>query len=210
MEEHVAELGEGQALFPCFQSGSDRVLADHLVDAKQLADVAEEFEQPGGTEPLDVVGQDGAVVRALPPHAALEVQKPRDLGGDTGPVGLELVGIQQIALLALATRVADHAGAAADQSDRTVPGLLETLEEAQLLEVADVEAVGGRVEADVEGQSVGIDAARQRLVIGELVDEAAPAQVVEQGWHSSSLPRRYRRPRSFDPNRVRLGRLRPA
>ncbi len=87
------------------------------------------------------------------PCRSVEWQEPRDLGGHPGPVGVELVGAEQGAFFAFAARVADHARAPADQGDGAVTGLLKPAQQAELLEVADVQAVGGRVETDVEHHS---------------------------------------------------------
>ena len=60
--------------------------------------------------------------------------------------------------------IADHARGAAGQRDRPVAGVLEAAQQQQGHEVADVEAVGGGIEADVEGdRAVGqaLDAARR-------------------------------------------------
>ena len=68
-------------------------------------------------------------------------------------------------------------------------GLLEAAQQAELLEVADVQAVGGRIEADIEHHPGPVDAVGQRVGIGQLVNQTPPAQVFEQGWHRPSLPR---------------------
>ncbi len=64
--------------------------------------------------------------------------------------------------------------------DRPVPGDLEAPQHHQAEEVADVEAVGGRVEADVDGDRTVGEARGQRVAIGGVVDEAASVEVGEQ------------------------------
>ena len=57
---------------------------------------------------------------------------------------------EQVAFLALAAGVADHAGGPADQGDGPMPGLLKPPQDHQGHQVADVQAVGRRIEADVD------------------------------------------------------------
>ena len=59
-----------------------------------------------------------------------------------------VLDVEQVALLGCDRRVADHARGAAGQGDRMVAGRLEAAQDEQPDEVADVEAVGGRVEAE--------------------------------------------------------------
>ena len=62
----------------------------------------------------------------------------------------ERVGVEQVALVRASAGVADHAGGTTDQGDRTMAEVLETTQHEQRHQVADVEAVGGRVETAVE------------------------------------------------------------
>ena len=85
-----------------------------------------------------------------PPSAPVEVDDPADLGLDGGDVAREGLVVEQVALLGAPARVADHAGGPAGQGDRPVAGVLEAPQHQQADEVADVQAVGGRVAAVVE------------------------------------------------------------
>ena len=62
----------------------------------------------------------------------------------------ELLVREQIAFLALAAGIADHAGRAADDGDRRVAGLLEAPQHQQRQQMADVQAVGRGIEAGVD------------------------------------------------------------
>ena len=84
---------------------------------------------------------------------------------------------EQIPLLALAAGVADHAGRPADQRDRPMPGLLEPPQHHQAHQMADVQAVGRRIEADVERPRRSVEPTRQIGVVGRLVDQSAPAKI---------------------------------
>ena len=69
-----------------------------------------------------------------------------------------------------------HAGAAAYQSKRLVPGHLQALHEAQRHKVADVQGVRGRVEADVESGLAVVDHFPDLVLVCDLRDEAARLQ----------------------------------
>jgi len=64
LQQHVAELGEGQALF-ALQPRLDRVLSRHVVDGEVLADVAQELDQVELAQPVGVVEQQRRVGHAL-------------------------------------------------------------------------------------------------------------------------------------------------
>ncbi len=64
-------------------------------------------------------------------------------------VGSQRLHRQQIALFALAAGIADHPGGSADQGDGPMPGPLESSQCHQRQEVADVQAVGRRIETGV-------------------------------------------------------------
>ena len=96
------------ALQPAF----DRILGQHHVDRKVLADVAQEIEIAEAAHPVVVVHQQGRR------SARVEIEQRPHLRFDAGDVGAQRVDREQVALLALAAGVADHAGGAADQRDR--------------------------------------------------------------------------------------------
>ena len=64
---------------------------------------------------------------------------------------LDLLERQQRTLLRLAARIADHAGAAADERDRRVTEPLQPRETHHRQQRSDVQARRGRIEADVRG-----------------------------------------------------------
>ena len=70
-------------------------------------------------------------------------------------------------------RVADVAGSAADQGDRLVARLLETLHQAQRHKMPYVKAVRRRVEPDIEYRFPGIDQFTDLLLICHLCDQAS-------------------------------------
>ena len=60
--------------------------------------------------------------------------------------------------------------------DGMVAQQLEPAQRQQRHEVADVQAVGGRVKAAVEGDGAGADAFRQLLRVGAIGQQAAPLE----------------------------------
>ena len=67
---------------------------------------------------------------------------------------LDLLARQQRALLRLAARIADHAGAAADDRDRRVAEALQPRQRHHRQQDADVQARRRRIEADVRGDAL--------------------------------------------------------
>ena len=67
---------------------------------------------------------------------------------------------QQRALLALAARIADQAGAAADQRDRRVAEPLQPRQRHDRQQRSDVQARRGGIEADVGGDALAFAASR--------------------------------------------------
>jgi hypothetical protein len=80
----------------------------------------------------------------------LEVEDPLELRLDAGHVVRELVAVEQVALLGATARVTDHPRGAAGERERLVTGELEAPQTELAHEVADVQRIGGGVEADVD------------------------------------------------------------
>ena len=169
LEQHVAELRERQA---AAEPRLDGVLREHVRDREVLPDVAQELQHRQLAQPVEVVDHDGGV-------RALEREEALQLRADSREVRLERRAIQQVPLGGGARRVADHAGAAADEHDRPAAALLEVDEGRDRHEVADVERRTGRVEPVVGGNlAAGRQAGGERR--RRIVEEASPAQLVEE------------------------------
>ncbi len=118
-----------------------------------------------------------------------------ELGPDAGRVGRDLLGRQERALGPLAARVADPRGAGAEQDDRPVPVRLEQAQHQHADQAPDVEAVGRHVDAVVDGEPLAGQLVRQG-VVGDLVDQAPPPQLVEHvPGHGRTVPERPQRAR---------------
>ena len=132
-----------------------RLLGDHLVDGEVLAHIAQEVDEPVGAEPFGVVEQQPARLASGGRH----VEQATELGTDRLEVRRQLLASKEGPLGRLPTRVTDHPGPAPGEQDRAVPGLLQTAQGQDAEEVADMQAVGGRVEPGVGRRLAGSRAA---------------------------------------------------
>ncbi len=113
LQQHVRELGVADAGL-AVEPRAYRVLRHHVIHGEVLADVAQELEIADAARPVRVVDDRGRVAPGR------EVEEALELLADARDVSLELLVGEQITLGALAGRVADHAGSAADEHDRLV------------------------------------------------------------------------------------------
>ena len=168
LQDHVVEFEKGQRLL-AVEAELDAVEGQHAVDREMRADVAQQVDPAELVEPVGVVEQQrvgGAVA---------ELHKGGDGGLDASDVGGDLLVGHHSAGLVPAGRVADAGGAAAHEHDRFVTMFLHQAHEHDLHQAADVEAVGGEVEADVACHDAGLEGGRKRLFVGALEHEAAGA-----------------------------------
>ena len=120
-------------------SRSSITLTEKCLPTSRRNSIADSSRGPG-----QVVLDDGAGRRVV------EVDEALELAADpVGPLGDGVGGVQRA--LAGVARIADHAGRAAGQHDRPVPGLLEPPQRQQRHQVSGVQARRGRVEARVDG-----------------------------------------------------------
>ena len=123
-------------------------------------------------QPLVVVDQQGTAGR--------EVQEARERALDAALVGVDLLLAEELPALVLAGRVADLGGPAAHERDRTMARLLQVPQHHDADEVADMQAVGGAVVADIGRDGAGGRRGVERRQIGALVNEAARLQRAQQ------------------------------
>ena len=112
LQDHVVEFEEREFLLP-IEPQLHGIEAQHAVDREVAADVAQEVDVVERVQPVGVVRHD---------RAGAEIEKAREHRADRGDIGVDLRGAQQGAAGILARRIADLAGAAAHQRDRTMPG----------------------------------------------------------------------------------------
>ena len=171
LDQHVAEFGVGNAgLHPAL----DRVLLEHVADREMLAGVAQKVHQADAPQPVGVVPHSRRV-------GPLEGEEPGELLTDALCVAIDLLEVHHRALGPLAARVADHAGAATHQRDRDMAVPLQPGQPHHRDHVADVERVGGGIEARVGDDGAGaeplVEAGR------DVLNEAARGQQFEKIGH---------------------------
>ncbi len=136
--------------------------------------VAQKVDVVQRLEPIGVVDQDRVL---LPRAEAQELPEhrfdARDIRGDFG-VGKDL------AHLVLAGGIAHLGGAAPDEHDGPVPGLLKLPEQHDADQVAHMQARGRAVEADIAGDDFRPRELIERRFVGALVDVAARGELLEK------------------------------
>ena len=151
--------------------------------------VAQERNVAKLVQPVGIVDQQRLVACRTGPASMVgpgsqaslaELEKALERAPDPGAVDGQRRVVEELAALVLARRVADLGRAAADQRDRAVAGALHPAQHHDADEVADVQAVGGAVEADVGGQPLPRRERVDRVEIGRLVDEAALCQLADE------------------------------
>ena len=80
---------------------------------------------------------------------------------------------QKLAFGGAAARVADHSGGAAHQHNGAMTGALESRKHQRGQQMADVETVGGGIEADVNRLAWFRQKFVERRAVGHLLDHAA-------------------------------------
>ena len=140
LHNHVVELEEGQALFPAF---FEAFSSQHTVNGEVHANLTQQLYIVKVKQPISIVGNDSL--------ALAEVDETAHLLLEAGNVVRDEFRSQHLAHFVLAAGVANHAGAAAKQHDRTVTSSLHMAHHHQRDEVTNMQAVGGRVEANIEG-----------------------------------------------------------
>ena len=150
------------------QAVLDRLPSQHGVDGDVLADIAQEVEESDVAGPVTVVDQHHVVAH-----------HPGDLGLDGGDVGRQGGLVEEIALLGTPAGIADHSRGPTGQSDRYMAGIVEATQHQQSEQIADVEAVSGRIAPEVEGDRSLRHAGRQTVSVDALLHQAAGFQVGE-------------------------------
>ena len=173
LQEHVAELGVGNARVVALQPAADGVALNHGIDRKVLAHVTKEADDVDPPRPVEIVRHDGAGV-------ALEIQKRLDLPPNPFDPAADHRLVVQPPFIVPERRVADQSRGAAEQQDRAVPLDLEAPQREQRDQVADVQAVGGGIEAAIKRAHPPGEMAAQPAFVGRLRHQPAGFQVIKQ------------------------------
>lgn len=130
LEDHVAELGERQALTA--EARTDRLARQHCRDRHVLADVTQEPDQGERLEPRSIV-----LERHGPRHHVAE--ESLELTGDAGRVVSQCRRIQQDPLARATRGITDHAGCAARNEDRPMTRIDQSARQHDSEQVAHVQ-----------------------------------------------------------------------
>ena len=170
LHDHIVELEEAEALL---HSLLVALGTKHVVDGELSADFTEQFDVIELQEPVRVVDHDR--------FAFAELDESLHLSLEAVTVVLDGLRRHHGTHVGTTGGVADIAGAATDQNDRLVARHLQSLHEAERHEVADMEGVRRRVEADVEGGFPFVDEFLDFVFIRHLGNKAAGNEFVIDG-----------------------------
>ena len=142
LQNHVIEFQERQRLL-ALEPQLDAVQGQHAVDGEMPADVAQERDV------LELVSQSSLLTIIASVGPSPNVRKwPKTSRMPAILASICVIG-EQLPGVVLAGRIADLGGAAAHQHDGLVAGLLQAAQQHDLHQAADMQAVGGGVEADI-------------------------------------------------------------
>ena len=171
LEDHVAELGIGDAHVVAVDAALDRLLLKHPVDREILAHVTQQLD--GG----QVLGPD-IIVGDLRTVAGVALEEAAHLALDLFGADIEVLTAGKLAFLVLARRIADEPGGAAHEEDGIVSGALHAGKTQERDEVADVQAFGGGVEPAIHGRALLGQVVAHLLLVRNLIDQTTPLQFV--------------------------------
>jgi len=149
LQEHVTEFGVTDAALAIFHARANAFLGHHLVHGKMLPDITQEFEEQDALGPGRIVHQ---ARRVLP---GLKIQQPGQLDFYTGDIAIQDFFGQQLALLRLATGIADASGRATGHGDGRMPEQLEPSQRQQRNEISHVQAVRRRIKTAIKRDGRG-------------------------------------------------------
>ena len=145
LQQLVCEFGKGHAILELtVQTALHAVLCHHVVNGDALAYLASEVQEGVVLHPVVVVHQ-----FCLVGSIALEVKEACQLVLDAGYVMEQSLLVEQVALLALAAGIANHACSTAHESQRLVATTLEVAQHHHTAKVTDVQGVGSGVNTQI-------------------------------------------------------------
>ena len=175
LHRHVVELEEAQTLLHALL---EALGTEHIINREARADVADKLDVVEVHQPVGVIYH----LRL----ALTEFDEALHLLLEAVAVVLDGLDSHHRAHIGTAGRVADHSGAAADQRDRLVACHLHALHQAERHKVANMQAVRGRIEADVEGCLAVVDHLADLFFVRYLRDQTARFQFVVKLHYSVS------------------------
>ena len=144
------------------------VEGQHAVHTEVPSDLAQERDVGEPAQPVGIIDHNR------------RLKKAREGAADALLVHGDRLGREELTPLLFPARIADLAGAAAEQHDRAVAGLLQPPQQHDRDEIAHVERARGQIEADVGRDRPGGGARVERVQIGRLVDVTARLKQIHQ------------------------------
>ena len=177
------------------------VEGQQAVDGKVPTHLVEKLQVANAVQPVGVVHHQTVIAGRAHMHEAGEGL------ADAGDIVLDLRLTEHRPALVAKARVADARGRAADQQDRAMAKALQPAHHHQPLQMADMQAVGGGIDAQVNGRAALLQVLAQAVEIGALVDKTAFLEELDGvlwGVHGSLLVGGARGDRNpMDPIRLR-------
>ena len=145
LEQLVGEFGERHAVAAlAVEASLDGVLCHHVVDGNAFTDFACEVKEGVVLHPVVVVHQ-FCRIRGI----AFEVEETAELFLDACHIVAQGLLVEEVAFLAFPRGVANHSGCTSYQCQGFVSCTLQVAEHHHATEVADMERIGGRVNAHI-------------------------------------------------------------
>ena len=166
LHNHIVEFQERKALFHTLLIALG---PQHIVDAKAGPYLAQQLNVVQLHKPIGII-QHNRLIRTKfdeTLHLAFKA---------LGIVGNVLSG-KHLAHIRTPRRIADHGSTAADKSNGTVSGHLQTLHQRKRHKMAGCKTIGSAVKANIECRFSGIDHVFDFFFIGHLCNQAAGHQL---------------------------------
>ena len=157
LHDHVVEFQEGKSLLHSLLIASG---AEHIIDGEMNADITDEFNIIEVAEPVGIVDHQSLV--------GSEFNEAAHLLLEALAVVVDLLDRHHGPEILSSGRVSDHTGTAADECDRLVAGLLQTLHQKQGHKVTDMKRVGGRVKTNIESRLAVVDQVSDLILVCQL------------------------------------------
>ena len=142
LQNHVRELGVGNALLTILQSVAHRVLLDHLIDAEVLADIPEHVEVRHRFQPVQIVDQGGGI-------GSVKIQQTLKDLSLRGHVLRHVITGAELTLGIFPRGISDQTSAPTKKNHRPVTRFLKMAEQHDRDEVPNGQRVAGGIKPAV-------------------------------------------------------------
>ena len=142
LQNHVRELGVGNALLTILQTVAHRVLLDHLIDAEVLADIPEHVEVRHRFQPVQIVDHGGGI-------GSVKIQQTLKDLSLRGHVLRHVITGAELTLGIFPRGISDQTGAPTQKNHRPVTRFLEMAEQHDWNEIPNGQGVAGGIKPAV-------------------------------------------------------------